>query len=59
MKIIHHLYEKDVLEEELILNWFNQPCSLPDNEIEDQERLRSQKAVISYINWFNEAEEEA
>lgn len=58
-KIIQYLYNQNVLSEEIILPWFNNPNSLPDHEIEDQKRLRSQKELILFVKWLSEAEEES
>lgn len=59
IKIIQFLYDQNVLDEELIINWFSKPSSLPDHEVEDQKRLRSQKEVRLFMKWLNEAEEES
>ena len=58
-KIVQYLYNENVLEEEIILTWFKKPNSLPDHEVEDQRRLRTQKELILFTNWLASAEEES
>lgn len=58
-KIIKYLYDQSVLEEGVILKWFNKPNSLPDHVVEDQQRLRSKKELILFTKWLAEAEEES
>lgn len=57
-KIIDYLYDKNILEEDLIISWYKQPQSLPDHEIKEQTNLRAQKEIKLFIKWLEEAEEE-
>lgn len=59
VKILQYLYDKNVLSEETILPWFNEPDYLPEHEVKDQKRLRGQKELILFTKWLSEAEEES
>lgn len=51
--LMHHLYDKDVLTEEKILQWF-------DNVVDDEDEMEKGKirsAVKPFIVWLKEAEE--
>ncbi|KAI7692881.1 40S ribosomal protein S19 [Sarcoptes scabiei] len=58
VKIIQYLYEKNVLEEDIILDWFYKPNILPDHERAEQTMLRSYKEIQLFIKWLEEAEVE-
>lgn len=64
--LISFLYDKDVLEEEVIMRWHRspQPLSallLDDVEVksEEQAALRNHAAITKFIEWLQEAEEES
>lgn len=59
IKCIQYLYEKDLFDEDTILDWYSKPKSLPDHEIEQQKKLRTQKEVQMFVSWLQEAEEES
>lgn len=53
LKLIHLLYNKDILSEEPILKWFSEPRE----ENEQSKKLR--KLVQPFIKWLEEAEDES
>nr|KAG5687579.1 hypothetical protein BaRGS_009976 [Batillaria attramentaria] len=55
VKVVHHLYNRDILDEGVILKWHQ---TIPDmmHEVEDHKRIRKQ--MEAFINWLEEAEEE-
>lgn len=55
-KILHILYNTDVLEEEAILTWYAK--SFPDADDQAQ-RTQLRQQVTPFINWLNEADEES
>ncbi|XP_054276313.1 translation initiation factor eIF-2B subunit epsilon-like [Macrosteles quadrilineatus] len=54
VKIIHWLYEQDILSEDNILNWYKNPSV--DADPENSKRVRQQ--VAPFIRWLEEAEED-
>ncbi|KAI1292349.1 Translation initiation factor eIF-2B subunit epsilon [Halotydeus destructor] len=66
VNVLSWLYDKDVLDEDVILRWYLKPRSIQgllhsDAEItlEEQEALRKQSAVKKFIEWLNEDDEES
>lgn len=40
MKVVHHLYDTDILDESVILSWFQSPSRMHD--LKDHSRVREQ-----------------
>lgn len=59
VKIIQFFYQENILEEEIILNWFYEAENLPDHDTEEQAKLRKSKEIQLFIKWLEEAEEES
>ena len=60
VKILHHLYNNDVLSEEVILEWHRNPKTAADDDQDDLATRQSiRKQVTSFITWLQEAEEES
>lgn len=59
VKIIQYFYQENILEEEIILNWFYKAENLPDHGTEEQAKLRKSKEIQLFIKWLEEAEEES
>ncbi|XP_076343757.1 eukaryotic translation initiation factor 2B subunit epsilon isoform X2 [Tachypleus tridentatus] len=57
MKVLHFLYEKDILSEPVILEWYSNPPVLGDLDPAEQNLLR--RKVQPFIKWLEEAEEES
>lgn len=57
LKILHLLYEKDILPEEVILNWYQHPSVLMEHDPAQQKEIRKQ--IQPFIKWLMEAEEES
>ncbi|PVD35029.1 hypothetical protein C0Q70_06310 [Pomacea canaliculata] len=55
MKVVHHLYDTDILDESVILSWFQSPSRMHD--LKDHSRVREQ--LKEFIRWLKEAEEES
>lgn len=53
-KLLHILYDKDILDEQSILTWYNSPAD-PESTIAQDLR----KKVVPLINWLIEADEES
>lgn len=51
-KIIHVLYEKDIITESAILQWY-------EDSIEKQRPVSKDAALKKLIDWLNEASEES
>lgn len=66
-KLIMFLYEEDVLEDESIVNWYNNIKPLPQlmvfeddpHEMAKQATLRKEDVLVKLIKWLEEAEEES
>ena len=64
-KMISFLYEKEILEEDVILNWYESPSTISsllfdiEYDIKDQTFLRQQKSILTFVQWLKEAEEES
>ncbi|RWS11581.1 translation initiation factor eIF-2B subunit epsilon-like protein [Dinothrombium tinctorium] len=64
-KILKFFYDKDILEEDVILQWYENtqplPALLADCEftLDDQLEFRRQKIVQAFVKWLQEAEEES
>lgn len=56
VKVLHHLYNCDILSEEVLLKWHG---NVPDgvDQLQEREHIRTQ--VAPFINWLEEAEEES
>ncbi|ELU00049.1 hypothetical protein CAPTEDRAFT_153443 [Capitella teleta] len=52
MKLIHMLYETEVLAEEVITTWYN-------TKTEDANGLKCRKEIGPFVKWLQEAEEES
>ncbi|CAH1390887.1 unnamed protein product [Nezara viridula] len=52
LKLIHLLYNKDILSEDAILKWYNEP------RMENEESKRLRKVVEPFIKWLKEADDE-
>ncbi|CAG2161273.1 unnamed protein product [Oppiella nova] len=59
VKLINYLYDNEVLREDVILEWHTNAKPLPELDLEEQESLRSHKAIQGFIQWLTEAEEES
>ena len=63
VRVLTILYDKEILSEELILEWNRTIPAFPAtlNQVDQIERkkLRSSETLNTFINWLNEAEEES
>jgi len=59
VKVIAYLYDAEVLKEDVILEWYKNAKPLAEFDLEEQETLRSQKPILNFIKWLQEAEEES
>jgi len=55
--ICKELYERDVLEEDAFLRWWEESEALGESEDKEMKRVRERTAVL--IQWFREAESES
>ena len=58
-RIINYLYFSDVIEEEVILNWYEFAKPLEKFDVQEQQQLRSHAAIKAFINWLKDAETES
>ena len=58
-KVLKYLYDKDILDEDVIVNWFEKPKPISEVGPSEQEELRKQQSLRMFINWLKEAEEES
>eukprot|EP00795_Rhopilema_esculentum_P005217 gene5217-355_t len=57
---LHKLYNKDVLDEVVILKWYSTPVSAEDPILtNDLKKVRQQEQMGRFITWLKEAEEES
>ena len=59
VKLINYLYENEVIKEDIIVEWHQNPKPLAEFDLEEQEQLRAQKPIQGFIQWLKEAEEES
>ena len=59
VKLINYLYDKEVLKEDIILEWHKNPKPLAEFDLEEQDQLRSLKPIHGFVQWLKEAEEES
>lgn len=59
VKLVNYLYDKDVVKEDVILEWYRKVIPLAEFDHREQQELRSSKAVQGFIKWLEEAEEES
>ena len=59
VKLINYLYDKEVLKEDIIIEWYQNPKPLVEFDLEEQEQLRAQKPIQGFVQWLEEAEEES
>ncbi|KAG1676663.1 Translation initiation factor eIF-2B subunit epsilon [Nymphon striatum] len=57
IKILHFFYEKNVLQEDNITDWYDHPKENESDRMEKRNNIR--KLVSSFIIWLKEAEEES
>ncbi|XP_072051425.1 LOW QUALITY PROTEIN: translation initiation factor eIF2B subunit epsilon-like [Amphiura filiformis] len=57
-KVLHILYELDVLSEEVILRWHKNPANTDDAEVKSQQQ-NIRKQANAFVTWLEEAEEES
>lgn len=50
-KIMHFLYDKEILNEEIIFMWYK--------NLSSEDHVELKRVLASFINWLNEAEEES
>ncbi|XP_076445961.1 translation initiation factor eIF2B subunit epsilon-like [Babylonia areolata] len=54
-KVVQYLYDKDVLDERIIIAWHNTEAV----EDEEEEHNKIRKQMEAFVTWLNEAEEES
>lgn len=59
VKVIHYLYDKEVLAEQIILRWVNHPSPLSEWDLVEQQHLRKGAEIQLFKRWLEEAEEES
>ena len=63
VRMLNHLYDKDVLGEEAILQWYQNPQLFPEmfHQIEGEDRtsLRQNRVLKTFVQWLLDAEEES
>jgi len=58
--LLHKFYDKDVLDEGVILKWYNAPIFAEDAEkVKEYKQLRENVLMKRFIKWLMEAEEES
>jgi len=58
--ILHQLYQKDILDEDVILKWHRSPPIPADFSLEDNyTTLRENQNLTKFITWLQEADEES
>ena len=58
VKLVNYLYDKDIVKEDIIVQWYRKVSPLAEFDHREQQELRSSKAVQGFIKWLEEAEEE-
>ena len=63
VRVVEYLYHENVLDEEIILRWHQEPQPFPEifRPIENgrRNRLRQERALKDFAQWLLEAEEES
>lgn len=58
-RVIHYLYDNDILEEEVIIGWHQTVRPLGEFDLSEQEQLRSHQPIQAFVKWLLTAEEES
>jgi len=58
-KILHLLYNSEILEEEACITWYNKPADTMDDEEDQHTHTALRKQATAFITWLQEAEEES
>lgn len=57
--VLHQMYEKDILNENVILHWYKTPSVVDDTNLQNAcNLLRQNQNMIKFMTWLEEAEEE-
>ena len=56
VKVLHYLYNNDILSEEVIISWHSNVAT-HDEDLATRQAIRKQ--VTSFVTWLQEAEEES